>query len=363
MNWLKRLPAYVKIPVALILILLVLAIVAFQVGSPDTPVDLDNPVGLIEKSYTDTTRDRQLDAYVWYPTDATEGVTVHNQNAVFHGFSAISNAPIQDGTFPLVILSHGSGGNRGNQAWLATELAREGAIVVAASHPGSMSLDSAPETNILAWNRPLDVSFLIDSVLADAELAAVINPDQIAVVGHSLGGYTAFAIGGGELSIDQFAAYCSEYSESPACAFYLGGGVDFMQVDRLKFEKNYKDDRVSAVVVIDPAYAKAFKTESLDNRAPTLLIAPPSGANVFDQIHVDELAIQAKLTENYVEMPGAFHFTYLPECKPIGYYLLHVVEKDGELLCHSEVGKTRADFHAETADLIINFLKAESILE
>lgn len=362
MNRIKKLPIYIKVPVAAIVILLAVAIIAFEIGSPDTELDTSNPVGLLEKSYTDSSRNRQLDAYVWYPTEAAEGVTVHNENAVFHGFSAIADAPITEGVYPLVIMSHGSGGNRGNQAWLGIELARQGAIVVAASHPGSMSMDSAPGTNILAWNRPMDVSFLIDSVLADPDLAAVIDPEQIAVVGHSLGGYTAFAMGGGELSIDQFSAYCTEFSESPACAFYLSGGVDFMQVDRAKFEQNHKDDRVSAVVVLDPAYAKAFKTESLDNRAPTLLIAPPSDANVFEQIHVDELAVQAQLGENYIEMPGAFHFTYLPECKPIGFYLLRIVEKDGQMLCQPEVGKTRAEFHAETSDLIINFLEAESIL-
>lgn len=362
MNRIRKLPIYLKLPIVLIVILLVAAVVAFKVGSPATAVDHENPVGLLEKSYTDASRQRQLNAYVWYPTDMQEGVAVHHENAVFHGFSAIADAPLKAGPHPLVVLSHGSGGNRGNQGWLAIELARQGAIVVAANHPGSTSRDSSPHTNILAWNRPLDVSFLIDSVLADPDLAAVIDPNRIAVVGHSLGGYTAFAIGGGELSIDQFATYCSDYSESPACAFYLAGGVDFMQVDRAKFETNYQDERVSAVVVFDPAYAKAFKRESLANRAPTLLIAPPSGENVFDQIHVEDLAVQAQIEDSYVEMPGAFHFTYLPECKPIGYYLLKLVEKDGELLCYPEVGKTRAEFHTETANLVIQFLQAEGIL-
>ena len=62
MNRIKKLPIYIKIPVAAIVILLVMAITAFEVGSPDTELNTANPVGLLEKSYTDTTRNRQLNA-------------------------------------------------------------------------------------------------------------------------------------------------------------------------------------------------------------------------------------------------------------------------------------------------------------
>ncbi len=362
MKRIRNLPTFVKISTLVILLLFAAVALAFRIGSPDTPVDINNPVGLLEKSYTDTGRDRQLETYVWYPTEAIGLVEVYEDNAVFKGFSAIKNAPLKDQKHPLIIMSHGSGGNRGNQGWLAPDLARQGAIVVAANHPGSTSRDSAAATNILAWNRPQDISFLIDSVLADGELAQLIDPERIAVVGHSLGGYTSFAIGGGELSIDQFTQYCQDFPDNPDCAFYRNGEVDFAQVDRSKFEKNYKDDRVSAVVVIDPAYAKAFKAESLENRAPTLLIAPPSAELDFGDLKVDYLAQQAQLGENYIEMSGAYHFTYLPECKPIGYYLLSVVEKDGELLCLPEEGQSRAEYHAETSAFIVDFLQAETIL-
>ncbi len=363
MNWIRNLPKFVKIIVATVFLLLVALFAAFEIGSPETPVDLNNPVGLIDTVYADIGRNRELSTYIWYPTEATENVTVHMDNAVFQGFSAIENAPIKSDKYPLIIMSHGSGGNRGNQGWLAPELARQGAIVVAANHPGSTSRDSAPETNILVWNRPQDISFLIDSVLADPQLSAHIDPDRIAVVGHSLGGYTAFAIGGGELSVDRFAQYCQDFSAAPDCMFYVAGDVDFMQVDRSQFEQDFKDDRVSAVVVIDPAYAMSFKPESLENRAATLLIAPPVAENEVGDLKVDFLAAQANLNDSYINMSGAHHFTYLPECKPIGFYLLKVVERDGELLCWPEETKTRAEFHDITSAEIIKFLHSENILE
>ncbi|MFK7805648.1 MAG: alpha/beta hydrolase family protein [Anaerolineae bacterium] len=364
MNLIKRTPKFVKITASIIVVLLAIVAITFRIGSPATPVDTNNPVGLLDKTVQDTSRNRELNFYAWYPTDATENVTMHMDNAVFQGFSAILDAPIkgaEDGKYPLIVMSHGSGGNRGNQGWLAPELARQGAIVVAANHPGSTSMDSAASTNILVWNRPQDITFLIDSVLADPQLAPMIDTDRIAVIGHSLGGYTAFAIGGGELSIDQFIAYCDEFPANPDCSFYRKGEVDLTQVDRSKFEQSYRDERVSAVVVIDPAYAKSFKSESLGDRAATLLIAPPFDGSVMGNLQVDYLADQIDSGENYVLIDDSFHFTFLPECKPIGFYLLKMVEEDGEVLCWPEDNRSRAELHAETTNVIVTFLESQAI--
>lgn len=362
MNFINRIPRFVKVIIGIIATLLAMLAITFRIGSPATPVDTKDPVGLLDKTYYDGGRNRELNFYAWYPTDATENVTMHVDNAVFQGFSAIAEAPMRSGKYPLIVMSHGSGGNRGNQGWLATELTRQGAIVVAPNHPGSTSMDSAASTNILTWNRPQDISFIIDSVLADPQIAPMIDQERIAVIGHSLGGYTSFAIGGGELSLDRFIAYCDEFPANPDCSFYRKGEVDLTQVDRSKFEQSYRDERVSAVVVIDPAYAKSFKPESLENRAATLLIAPPFDGSAMGNLQVDYLAEQIDAGSNYVKIDNSYHFTFLPECKPIGYYLLKMVEEDGELLCWPEENQSRAELHAETTNVIVTFLESQAIL-
>lgn len=358
---LKRIPTFVKRILLVGTALVVIAVVVLVIASRGI-VDETNPVGLINASYTDEQRSRQLNVYMWYPTNTTENVELFDDNIVFRGFSAIQDAPVSEGAHPLVVFSHGSGGNQTNQAWLAVELARQGAIVVAANHPGSTSRDSAPATNILTWNRPADISFLLDSLLNDPRIASFIDPDRIAVVGHSLGGYTALAIGGAELSLDQFIAYCDQFPDNPDCAFYRSGNVDLTQVDRAPFERANRDERVSSVVALDPAYARSFTPSSLNSMAPTLLIAPPTSAGSLGDLQVDYLAEELALGENYVEMPGAYHFTYLPECKVLGFYVLMAVEDDGELLCWPEDGQSRADYHGATTEKIVNFLRTEDII-
>lgn len=345
-----------------IAVLLIALVVLFMVTTRPTPISTSSPVGVTNMQYTDETRSRQLDLYVWYPTEETAPVALFEDNAAFRGFSAIEDASVSGASHPLVILSHGSGGNRGNQGWLAVELARQGAVVVAMNHPGSTSRDSAAATNILAWNRPADISFVLDSLLEDPQFSPYIDAERIATVGHSLGGYTALAVGGAELSLEQFIAYCDEFPNTPDCTFYREGDVDLSQVDRTRFERANRDERIKAVVAIDPAYTRSFTAESLAALPPTLLFAPVVERGSPDDLQVHRVAEQLAPEDDFIELAGAHHFTFLQACKPAGYYLLMVVERGGEVLCEREEGGTRAEFHGEAADHIINFLQKNGIL-
>jgi len=124
----------------------------------------------------------------------------------------IIHRPKRDGKFPLVIFSHGAGGNRLSNFRQARHLASYGFIVLALEHVGSNTdtikqsrhwLENVKQSTRNAYevfNRPDDVRFAIDKALEWnehlPELINQIDSNHIGVIGHSFGAYTALAIAG-----------------------------------------------------------------------------------------------------------------------------------------------------------------------
>lgn len=124
----------------------------------------------------------------------------------------------QDGKapYPLVIFSHGLGGNCLGYEYFGRHLASHGYVAVHITHRGSdtqmlresmggglrpmeaMRKSAANPENLS--NRPKDVSFAIDQLTGEgtcpAELRGQLDLAHIAVAGHSFGGYTAMAAAG-----------------------------------------------------------------------------------------------------------------------------------------------------------------------
>ena len=106
-------------------------------------------------------------------------------------------APIAPGPFPLVLISHGTGGTPLTHRLLAHFLARHGFVVGLprhhANHRDDNSWHNTPD-NLTA--RPRHLMLAIEGLLA--EFGAALRPDWVALIGHSLGGYTALALAGGQ---------------------------------------------------------------------------------------------------------------------------------------------------------------------
>jgi len=206
-------------------------------AAPDT-----NP-GYIEttlKTSHRTADEADIPLFLWYPVaDPNASPELFAQNALFYGFHAIPSATPSDGPHPVVLLSHGSGGNAPQLGWLARDLALRGFVVLGVNHPGTTSGDSDPHRTPHFWNRTQDLKTALDWLLATPPAGINPDPDKIASLGFSLGGHTALALAGAQVSKSAFIAYCEEFADKYDCGWMNAAGVDFAAIDADKYQASY----------------------------------------------------------------------------------------------------------------------------
>ncbi|MFM9984628.1 MAG: alpha/beta hydrolase family protein, partial [Flavobacteriales bacterium] len=115
-----------------------------------------------------------------------------------YSLEAVSNGQIAEGSFPLVIISHGNGGTALVYRNIAQCLASHGCVVAMPEHYGNNRMDNSLSESIdnLIY-RPYHLHLVVETLLQDASLKESILGDKIAVIGHSFGGYSALALAGG----------------------------------------------------------------------------------------------------------------------------------------------------------------------
>jgi predicted dienelactone hydrolase len=200
------------------------------------------------------------------------------------------DAPVEAGPFPLAVISHGSGGSHLLYRTLAAHLAKNGYIVVLPEHPGdNRTHRELFDTIANAVNRPRHLTLSMDAVYTDAAFKNSLLADNAAVIGHSMGGYTALA---------------------------LAGGTPWSK-DRQKIEVT-ADGRVKALVLMAPVAGWFLAEGSLRSvTVPILLLAaehdtltPPWNGEVV----LAGVPDPAQVT--YRMIPNAGHFSFLSPFSP-----------------------------------------------
>ncbi|MBD8163594.1 alpha/beta hydrolase family protein [Erwinia persicina] len=311
-------------------------------------------VGTRQDIIVDPHTQRSLSVRLFYPTRTPQPVQQQAVSAVFSGFPAIADAPLAAGRFPLIILSHGSGGNNTSLAWLAVPLAARGIVVMAASHPGSTTGDSQPATDLTL--QTVDLSFLLTHYLASPVWQQAIDRQKIGAVGHSRGGYSVLALAGGRINRQRLNHYCQTMPQMPDCQFYSRGGVRLEKTDNTRLAASYRDSRFRLVVALDPAMSYVLTPDSLQAiKVPVLTIAAGYYIRATGSmtLGVDRLPLPQ------VKLQNAGHFDFLPVCQPAATAIL--AEEGEAFICETPRAEREA-VHRQTLAAIDQFMQQHGFL-
>ncbi|MGO4670190.1 alpha/beta hydrolase family protein [Bosea sp. 2RAB26] len=297
---------------------------------------------------------RPLQVSLWYPTKQEARTEIVGDNPAFHGVPVIRGAAPLSGHLPLVVLSHGYGGSWRNLAWLAAELAARGSIVAAPDHPGTTTFDMPPAQAAMLWERPRDLSRVIDAVERDSTLAGKVDISRVAAIGHSLGGWTVAELAGARFDTKRFETDCKANTSPRVCV--LRGELG---LDKRELEGNLADPRLKAFVSLDLGLARGFTPESLASLdMPALVIG--AGIDIdglpakFESGYLAEHLPKPSATS--VTIPDATHFAFVGLCKPDAVALIEKVEPGSGMICRDDGPRGRDEIHREIAFLVIGFL-------
>ncbi len=302
-------------------------------------------------------RPAPLQAAIWYPVGTPTYRNLIGDNAVFLGTPALVGAGVADGRFPLVLLSHGSGGNVDGLGWLASALALRGAMVLGVNHPGSTTGDSSPRRSILLAERAADLGAALDQLLAEPAFAALLDTSRITALGFSLGGTTVLNLAGARIDPSAYRAYCDRLGEAAAdCTFFARGCVDLDALPA-SWGQDMRDPRIGAVVAVDPGLTYAFTPASVAAMTLPVLLINLGDEDRWPAVDVgpagSDLVGRLPDARHEVVAP-AHHYTFLARCKPEGAALL-AAERD-DPVCDDPAGTDRAAVHAAIVDLVASAL-------
>ena len=350
----------------------------FAQRTDNSSVPRQAKVGMVTRNFTDERRKnwegtapRPLKTAIWYPAAATstQSETIFGGPTDREVFAPVAVAPGADLSqgereYPLVLLSHGTGGAAVQMMWLGHYLASRGYIVAAVNHHGNTAAEGryVAQGFLLPWERARDLTAVLDKLLADPVFGPRIDRERIGAAGFSLGGYTVIMAAGGVFSPQEFRSFCGsprrdftcepqpEFPDAPRLFEELRKTDPVVQESLRHAGDSFRDKRIKRVFAIAPALGGGFTKAGLGKvRVPVFIVVGQA----------DKVAPPATNAQRYADLikgarltllPGGIgHYTFLAECNAHGKAVLDIC-RDGEAV-------DRAAVHRQVAQLAFEFFE------
>jgi predicted dienelactone hydrolase len=284
---------------------------------------------------------------LWYPSTS---VTRTQTLGPYQVDVAMAGQPVAK-RFPLVIMSHGTGGSAFGAINLAIALAKAGFVVAAVEHTGDNYRDQSRSfTPANFASRPHQISAAIDFILTDWRNKRMINPTRIGMFGHSAGGTTTLIVSGGVLNWSNVVRFCVNQPEDWGCKQSSQRTQTREQVVTTFPPINEDDSRVKALVIAAPALSHGFAPSGLAGlKLPVQLWVAGKDVIVPDAGQISGL-LTAKIERHDVANAG--HFSFLPSCSDN-------LRKMAAEICSDPQGFDRTVFQQEFTGAVIRFFQRQ----
>ncbi len=301
-------------------------------------------IGVRTIEYKDLARHRPVVIELWYPAKQTGPLDEPADDYWIYP-KEMRNIPIAEGKFPLIFMSHGQGGDRRNQSWLAEALVKNGFVVASVEHHGNSRRTYDSLISLRFWERARDISFAIDQVLKEKFLEGRVLPKKIGLIGYSLGGMTGLSLAGARAQ-NVKAIVKAQQEHHKEIELDLVEQVDFSDA-----EGDFTDSRIKAMVLLSPA-AFIFPSQSLGCvKIPVALVASEDDEVLPYREHALKIIQFLSPVKLKIFRDKISHYVFLNRVSDSGKKMFK------EEVKQESVQNDRLKVHKEVAPLVCDFFK------
>ena len=273
---------------------------------------------------------------IWYPASGTPT----HQRLGLYAQDIVLGAKRPGGQHPLIVISHGTGGDFTGHLDTAVALARAGFVVAALTHQGDNWRDRSRATQV--ERRPVALTSLITYMLSVWPNREAIDESRIGAFGFSSGGFTVLVAAGGRPDLSRIADHCAKHPAFFDCTLVKGQGGATLEP-----WPETKDERIKAIVVAAPALGFTFDEARLARiRIPVQLWRADDDRVLPAPFYADAVRVALPQKPAFETMPGAGHFDFLAPC---------VDTTIAPQICQSAPGFDRRAFHERFNARIVQF--------
>ncbi len=285
-----------------------------------------------------------IEVGIWYPTDAQARPTPVGPFVQ----TVALDAAAKGSRLPLVVISHGTGGDLTGHSDTAYVLAAAGFVAAAPTHTGDNFRDQSRVLDIADRARQLRT---VIGFMVSYWRPGTVDASRVGAFGFSAGGFAVLVTAGATPDFRLIGPHCAAHPAFYDCRLIETHGQGTAVAAQTPRPAFVHDTRIRAIVVAAPALGFTFTRQGLEAVVMPVQLWRADDDSVLPYPDYAD-AVRAGLPESpeMHRVPDADHYDFLAPCSDL---LVRAVP----MICRSRPGFDRVAFHRQFDDEVTDFFR------